>query len=159
MSQTACVALILSLFLLLSMHKYTHTHTHTHTLTHDSCVWLGKCLWLNPTPHPTPNSSHPLAPFLETPTPQLPPVTSCAPAHISPQLLKMRLCSAGESNPPPPLQLSLGPLSWPIWIGKEWLFAVPCPLESRGPEVRARICFLPVTLPAVIVHCIKASRT
>lgn len=40
---------------------------------HDSCVWLGKCLWLNRPPHPTPPTStyqptHPPGPILETPT-------------------------------------------------------------------------------------------
>lgn len=50
MSQTACVTIILSLFLPLSKHACTHTQVHTVTHTPDSCVWLGKCLWLTPIP-------------------------------------------------------------------------------------------------------------
>lgn len=52
MSQTACVTIILSLFLPLSKHACTHTQVHTVTHTPDSCVWLGKCLWLTPPPIP-----------------------------------------------------------------------------------------------------------
>lgn len=50
MSQTACVTIILSLFLPLSKHACTHTQVHAVTHTPDSCVWLGKCLWLTPIP-------------------------------------------------------------------------------------------------------------
>lgn len=35
-----------------SLQTRMHTHTQVHTVTHtpDSCVWLGKCLWLTPIP-------------------------------------------------------------------------------------------------------------
>ncbi len=85
MSQTACVTIILSLFLPLS--KHTHKHIHTHM--HDSCVWLGKCLWqlIPPTSSFFSCPPHPPASYCYSLPPNLP------------YALRPTLCNSRESNP------------------------------------------------------------
>lgn len=101
MSQTACGTIILSLFLLLS--KYTHTH--------DSCVWLGKCLW--PTP-PTPPYTH--SPVWIPPTASffrflpLTPASYCYslhPTYIMPSLWRS---SSAPQESLTPFAILLGPV-------------------------------------------------
>lgn len=134
MSQTACVTIILSLFLPLSKHACTHTQVHTVTHTPDSCVWLGKCLWLTPLP------SHPLASFLDLSLNTPIKASYCYSVHPSLSyalLLKIQFCSAGDSHS----QLSLDPLRWPILIRNKQLFTILCPLESLGPNVSKNMPF------------------
>lgn len=119
-----------------SLQTRVHTHTQVHTVTHtpDSCVWLGKCLWLTPLP------SHPLASFLDLSLNTPIKASYCYSVHPSLSyalLLKIQFCSAGDSHS----QLSLDPLRWPILIRNKQLFTILCPLESLGPNVSKNMPF------------------
>lgn len=105
--------------------SWTRTNIHTHTLMTAVFGQVNVCC-IAPSPlalSPFPRQTHPLPPSFLLLHPV--PLPTFCPAPVDTFLQRRRVQPHSELSP--------GPLSWPIWIGKEWLFTLLCPLENPGP--------------------------